>query len=69
LKFGAAFESRFLNQGEFENRPIATTLDLGWEVLSLLPRDELHRVSDAMLQQHYVPPAPAAGPPTTNQTT
>ncbi|MEI6198142.1 MAG: V-type ATP synthase subunit B, partial [Verrucomicrobiota bacterium] len=52
LKFGEALEHRFLSQGEFENRSIAATLDLGWEVLSLLPRDELHRVSDEMLKQH-----------------
>lgn len=53
MKFGEAFEQRFLNQGENENRPIETTLELGWDVLSLLPRDELHRVSDALLAQHY----------------
>jgi len=53
LKFGEAFESRFLNQGEYENRSIETTLDLGWDVLSILPRDELHRVSDALLDRHY----------------
>jgi V/A-type H+-transporting ATPase subunit B len=53
LKFGEALEHRFLGQGEFENRPIETTLDLGWEVLSLLPRDELHRVSGEMLKEHY----------------
>jgi V/A-type H+-transporting ATPase subunit B len=53
LKFGEALEHRFLSQGEFENRSIATTLDLGWDVLSLLPREELHRVSDEMLKQHY----------------
>ncbi|HEU5072070.1 MAG TPA: V-type ATP synthase subunit B [Verrucomicrobiae bacterium] len=60
LKFGEAFEMRFLNQGEYENRPIGTTLALGWEVLALLPRDELHRLSDALLQQHYHPAPPAA---------
>jgi V/A-type H+/Na+-transporting ATPase subunit B len=53
LKFGEAFETRFLNQGEFENRSIATTLELGWEMLALLPRDELHRVSDGLLKEHY----------------
>lgn len=53
LKFGEALEHRFLSQGEFENRPIATTLDLGWDVLSLLPREELHRVSDALLKEHF----------------
>ena len=53
LKFGEAFERRFLGQDENENRPIADTLDLGWEVLSLLPRDELHRVSESLLAAHY----------------
>jgi V/A-type H+-transporting ATPase subunit B len=66
LKFGAALEQRFLSQGEFENRSIETTLNLGWDVLSLLPREELHRVSDAMLDQHYrqsgvAPSAPPTG--------
>lgn len=55
LKFGHAFETRFLSQGEQETRSIETTLDLGWEVISLLPRDELHRLSDALLAKHYVP--------------
>lgn len=55
LRFGEAFEGRFLNQGEDENRPVEATLDLGWEVLGLLPREELHRVSDAMLAAHYRP--------------
>lgn len=53
LKFGDALEHRFLSQGEYENRSIETTLDLGWDVLSLLPRDELHRVSEALLKEHY----------------
>ncbi len=64
LKFGEAFERRFLSQGEYENRSIQTTLDLGWEVLSLLPREELHRVSDALVERHYGkrPPSPGPGP-------
>lgn len=53
LRFGEALEHQFLNQGEFENRSIETTLEMGWDVLSLLPREELHRLSDALLQQHY----------------
>jgi V/A-type H+/Na+-transporting ATPase subunit B len=60
LKFGEAFETRFLNQGEQEDRAIETTLELGWEVLSLLPREELHRLSETLLAQYYRPgPAPA----------
>ena len=53
MKFGEAFEKRFLTQGEHEDRPIEATLDLGWEMLSLLPRSELHRVSDGLLAEHY----------------
>ena len=53
LKFGEAFESRFLNQGEYENRTIDQTLELGWNVLSVLPMDELHRVSSRLLAAHY----------------
>lgn len=53
LKFGDQFEHRFLSQGEYENRSIEETLDLGWEVLSLLPKEELHRVSDNLLKEHY----------------
>ncbi|MHB8108894.1 MAG: V-type ATP synthase subunit B [Syntrophorhabdaceae bacterium] len=53
LKFGEAFEMSFLNQGEYENRSIETTLELGWDALSVLPQDELHRVSDELLKKHY----------------
>ena len=63
LKFGEAFEMRFLRQGEYENRPIAETLDLGWEMLSLLPREELHRVSASLLEQYHHPAAVAPAAP------
>lgn len=53
LKFGEAFEGTFLNQGEYENRSIETTLEMGWDALSVLPREELHRVSDELLRKHY----------------
>jgi V/A-type H+-transporting ATPase subunit B len=53
LRFGDTFERKFLNQGETEDRSIQTTLDIGWDVLSMLPRDELHRLSDALLEEHY----------------
>ncbi len=53
LRFGETFERKFLSQGETENRSIETTLEIGWDVLSTLPRDELHRLSDAMLDEHY----------------
>ncbi|HSA02017.1 MAG TPA: V-type ATP synthase subunit B, partial [Candidatus Paceibacterota bacterium] len=56
MQFGEAFERRFLNQGEYENRSLKTTLELGWDILSMLPRDELHRVSDALVEKHYRKP-------------
>ncbi len=51
-RFGDEFERRFLNQGEFEERSIEQTLDLGWEILSILPRPELHRVSDELAKTY-----------------
>jgi len=53
LAFGTAFEQRFLKQEEHENRSIERTLDLGWEVLSILPRGELYRISDELLDKYY----------------
>ncbi len=52
MKFGEAFERRFLSQGEFEDRPIQRTLDIGWSVLSILPRSELHRISDELADEY-----------------
>jgi V/A-type H+-transporting ATPase subunit B len=53
LEFGRAFETRFVAQAENQARSITDTLDLGWEILSLLPSSELTRVSDADLRSHY----------------
>jgi V/A-type H+-transporting ATPase subunit B len=53
IEFGKAFEGRFLTQGFSENRTIDQTLDLGWEMLRLLPRSELDRIDDAMLDKYY----------------
>jgi V/A-type H+-transporting ATPase subunit B len=53
MEFGREFEHTYLAQGEYEDRSVTETLDLGWQVLSLLPRDELYRVSDELLDQHY----------------
>ncbi len=46
LAFGRAFEEEFLHQGQEENRPIPTTLDLAWKTLKQLPRSELTRVTE-----------------------
>ena len=53
LEFGKAFETRFVGQGEDENRSIDQTLDIGWELLQLLPREELDRIDTKILDQYY----------------
>ncbi|MEM1486053.1 V-type ATP synthase subunit B [Oscillospiraceae bacterium PP1C4] len=53
--FGRKFEESFINQGPSTNRAIEETLDLGWALLSLLPREELDRVSDSVLDEFYKP--------------
>ena len=53
LKFGRAFEKEFVNQAVTENRTIEQTLDIGWRLLSMLPKDELTRVSLDELKQYY----------------
>ncbi|NLF01017.1 MAG: V-type ATP synthase subunit B [Anaerolineales bacterium] len=53
LRFGQAFEQRFVGQGALENRTMEETLNLGWEVLSTLPREELTRVSLAQIEHYY----------------
>ncbi len=53
LKFGRAFEKNYVNQAPTENRTLEKTLDIGWELLSMLPRDELTRVSLDEIKQYY----------------
>ena len=52
LRFGERFETEFVSQGEDENRSIEETLDLGWRLLSILPREELVRVSREMTAKY-----------------
>lgn len=54
LRFARDFEARFVSQGEGEERGIDATLDLAWEVLSILPREALTRLSEADLDSHYM---------------
>ena len=53
LNFGRAFEEKFVAQGARENRTIIETLDLGWEILSILPKSELDRVEPEILEKYY----------------
>ena len=53
LEFGRQFESRFVAQAASQARSIAETLDLGWEILSLLPSSELTRINEENLRRYY----------------
>ena len=53
-KFADAFEQRYVNQGNNTNRTIEDTLNLGWELLSLLPRTELKRIKPELIDK-YMP--------------
>lgn len=54
LEFGKEFDEKFVNQGYNANRTIYETLDLGWQLLSMLPKSELDRVSEDVLNEHYI---------------
>ncbi|WP_288620588.1 V-type ATP synthase subunit B [uncultured Treponema sp.] len=54
LKFGNELESKFFTQGEYEDRSIDETLDLGWKLLSILPVDELYRIKTDLIEK-YLP--------------
>lgn len=52
-KFADEFEARYINQGFNENRQIEETLDLGWELLKILPRSEMKRIKTDMLDKYW----------------
>ena len=47
------FEQRYVSQGYDVNRSIEETLDLGWDLLRILPRSELKRIRDEYLDKYY----------------
>ena len=53
LSFGKAFENEFIGQDIFENRSIIQTLDIGWKLLRMLPKDELDRIDTKLLDKYY----------------
>ena len=53
LKFGREYEHQYINQDPTDNRSIERTLDLGWTLLSMLPREELTRVSLDEINRYY----------------
>ena len=54
LEFGNKFESEFLTQGEYEDRTIEQTLEIGWKCLSVLPKEELFRIKPEFIEK-YLP--------------
>lgn len=54
LEFGNRFESEFLTQGEYEERTIEQTLEIGWKCLSVLPKEELFRIKPEFIEK-YLP--------------
>lgn len=52
-KFADEFESQYVSQGYDVNISIEETLDLGWKLLKILPRTELKRISEELLQKYY----------------
>lgn len=53
LRFGTTFEQQFVGQGPNENRTIDETLDIGWSLLKILPREELDRIDTKILDKYY----------------
>ena len=52
-EFAEAFEREYVSQGYEANRSIEETLDIGWKLLAILPRSELKRIKDDMLDKYY----------------
>ena len=52
VKFANAFEDKFIRQGEYEDRDIITTLNLGWELFTILPKSELKRVKEEHIAKY-----------------
>ena len=53
LRFAEAFEQKFLKQGFYENRSIEETLEIAWEVLSILPESELFKIKDEYIRKYH----------------
>ena len=54
MKFGRTFEKEFVTQSIDEDRTMEQTLDIGWEILGILPKEELDRIDSKILDKYYV---------------
>lgn len=53
LRFADEFERKFINQGFYENRPIETTLEIAWDLLAMLPEEELIRIKEKNIRKYH----------------
>ncbi len=53
LRFADEFERRFINQGVYENRPLEQTLEIAWELLAMLPEEELIRIREENIRKYH----------------
>ena len=53
LDFADRFEDEFVDQGTQTNRDIDDTIELGWDLLSMLPKDALNRIDEELIEEHY----------------
>ncbi|ELY65452.1 ATP synthase subunit B [Natronococcus jeotgali] len=60
LDFADRFETEFVQQGYDTNRSIEETLDLGWDLLSMLPKEALNRIDEDLIAEHYREEEPEA---------
>lgn len=54
-KFADEFEDKYVRQGEYENRTIEQTLQLGWDLLTIVPKKELKRIRDEYIERYLDP--------------
>ncbi|MDR3164781.1 MAG: V-type ATP synthase subunit B [Synergistaceae bacterium] len=54
-KFADMFEDTYVRQGEYENRTVEETLQMGWELLTVVPKKELKRIRDAYIEKYLEP--------------
>jgi V/A-type H+-transporting ATPase subunit B len=53
FNFADSFETQYVSQGEYEDRSIIETLDLGWKLLSVFPKEEMKRVRDEYIEAYF----------------
>ncbi len=53
IEFMENFEGKFIKQGAYENRHIFDSLDIGWDLLRIFPKEQLNRISPKIIKEYY----------------